>query len=57
MDILGPEITWSVASAARVFLSSKKKPYSIKAVDLFRKYALSKFNAGYDIIVMGHSHL
>ena len=57
MDILGPDITWSIASMARIFLSNKKKPHSIKAFDLFRQYALKKFNAGYDVIVLGHSHM
>lgn len=57
MDILGPDITWSIASTARIFLSNKKKPYSHKAFDLFREYALKQFNAGYDVIILGHSHM
>jgi UDP-2,3-diacylglucosamine hydrolase len=57
MDALGPDITWSIASTARIFLSSKKKPYNNKAMDLFRKYALKKFDEGYDVLVLGHSHM
>jgi len=57
MDTLGPKITWSIASSARIFLSNKKKPYNSKAFNLFREYALKKFNDGYDVVVLGHSHM
>jgi len=57
MDVLGPDITWSIASSARIFLSNKKKPYSNKAKNLFRAYALKKFDEGYDALVLGHSHV
>ena len=43
--------------SARIFLSNKKKPYNNKAFNLFREYALKKFNDGYDVVVLGHSHM
>jgi UDP-2,3-diacylglucosamine hydrolase len=57
MDTLGPDITWSIATMARVFLSGKKKPYNNKAMDIFREYALKKFDEGYDVLILGHSHM
>lgn len=57
MDVLGPSLTWSIASAAGIFLSSRKKPYNHKAKNLFREYAIKKFEEGYDALILGHSHV
>jgi len=57
MDTLGPDITWSIATMARVFLSNRKKSYNNKAMNLFREYALKKFDEGYDVLILGHSHM
>lgn len=57
MDFLSPAITWRVASIAGLFLSKKKKEYSGRALRSFREYALKKFGEGYDVVLLGHSHM
>jgi len=57
MDTLGPDITWSIATMARVFLSNRKKSYNNKAMNIFREYALNKFDEGHDVLILGHSHM
>lgn len=41
MDLFGPAMTWKIAMAMRIFLSKKKKPYSAKVMEAFRRYARS----------------
>ncbi|MBA4418795.1 MAG: hypothetical protein C0392_12935 [Syntrophus sp. (in: bacteria)] len=57
MDCLGPRFTWAVAMAARVVLSKKEKPYNKRAFDRFRDYAGRKFDEGYDVVILAHSHM
>jgi len=57
MDLFGPAMTWKIAMAMRIFLSKKKKPYSAKVMEAFRRYARSKQDEGYDAVVLAHSHI
>ena len=57
MDIFGPYITWKTAMGVSIFLSKKKKPYNDKAMLAFRKYAQRKFDEGYDVVILAHSHI
>lgn len=57
MDTLGPNLTWKIASLARIFLSKKEKPYSDKAINDFRRFARKKFDEGYGAVIMAHSHI
>lgn len=57
MDILGPSLTWAIASLSRPFLSRSRKGYSEKIRDIFRDYARQKFAEGYDVVVLAHSHI
>ncbi len=57
MDILGPSLTWAIASLSRPFLSRSRKNYSEKIRDIFRNYARQKFAEGYDAVILAHSHI
>jgi UDP-2,3-diacylglucosamine hydrolase len=59
MDFLGPGLTWKVAAVAGLFLSKnkKKKGYNERVLSAFRKYAGKKFGEGYDVVILGHSHM
>lgn len=57
MDMLGPSLTWAVASLCRPFLSKGHKEYSEKVRNIFRAYALQKFADGYDTVILAHSHI
>jgi UDP-2,3-diacylglucosamine hydrolase len=57
MDLLGPRLTWIIAMEARVVLSKKHKPYNIRAKERFREYADAKFDEGFDVVVLAHSHI
>lgn len=57
MDAVGPRAAWRVAEMASVFLSNKEKPYNEKTKNLFREYAAQKLDEGYDVVLLGHSHM
>lgn len=57
MDLFKPSLAWKVAAIAGVFLSKKKKPYNRKVMDVFRKFALKKFDEGYEAVILAHSHI
>ena len=57
MDLLGPRLTWGVAMGARVFLSKKVKPYNKAVADIFRGHARKVLDRGYDVVVLGHTHM
>jgi UDP-2,3-diacylglucosamine hydrolase len=57
MDMFKPGIAWKVAAVAGIFLSKRKKPYDSKIVNVFRQYARSKFEEGYEAVVLAHSHI
>lgn len=57
MDILGPSLTWAIASLSRPFLSKSRKGYSEKVRNIFRAYARQKFDDGYDVVILAHSHI
>jgi UDP-2,3-diacylglucosamine hydrolase len=56
MDFLGPRLTWRGAMMARIFLSKGSKPYKGGSAGRFRGYAQKKFDEGYDVVVLAHSH-
>lgn len=57
MDLLGPGMTWRVVTLVRPFLSHRSKKYSEVVRDIFRSRARSKFSEGYDVVILGHSHI
>jgi len=57
MDLLGPRLTWAIAMGARVILSKKHKGYNIAAKEIFRGYAARKFDEGFDVVILAHSHM
>lgn len=57
MDLLGPSITWKVASIASLFLSDKRKVFNEKVKMRFRSYAKRKLTEGYDVVILAHSHM
>lgn len=57
MDMLGPSLTWAIASLSRPFLSRSRKGYNEGVRNIFRGYARQKFTEGYDVVVLAHSHI
>jgi UDP-2,3-diacylglucosamine hydrolase len=57
MDMLGPSLTWTIASLSRSFLSRSRKSYSEAVRTIFRDYSRQKFSEGYDIVILAHSHI
>ena len=57
MDLLGPVPSWNVAMACRLFLSKRRRVYSQKVRDAFRRYARSRLDEGLDAVVLAHSHM
>ncbi len=57
MDLLGPELTWRVVTLVRPFLSHRNKKYSEVVRDIFRSRARNKLSEGYDVVILGHSHI
>jgi UDP-2,3-diacylglucosamine hydrolase len=57
MDLFKPTLAWKAAAIAGMFLSRRKKPYNRKVIDIFRKYALVKFEEGYEAVVLAHTHI
>ncbi len=57
MDLLGPGLTWRVVSLVRPFLSRRSKKYSEVVRDIFRSRARRKLAEGYDVVILGHSHI
>ena len=57
MDMLGPSLTWTIASLSRPFLSRSRKGYNETVRNIFRAYARQKFADGYDVVILAHSHI
>jgi UDP-2,3-diacylglucosamine hydrolase len=57
MDFLGPRLTWMGAMVARIFLSKTEKPYNMKVLERFRGFAARKFDEGFDVVIMAHTHV
>jgi UDP-2,3-diacylglucosamine hydrolase len=57
MDMFKPALAWKVAAIAGIFLSRRKKPYNNKIKDVFRQYARTKFEEGYEAVILAHSHM
>jgi UDP-2,3-diacylglucosamine hydrolase len=57
MDLLGPGLTWRAVTLARPFLSRRNKKYSEVVRDIFRSRARGKLSEGYDVVILGHSHI
>ncbi len=57
MDMLGPSLTWTIASLSRPFLSRSRKGYNETVRNIFRAYARQKFAEGYDVVILAHSHI
>ncbi|MCX5813278.1 MAG: UDP-2,3-diacylglucosamine diphosphatase [Proteobacteria bacterium] len=57
MDMFGPVLTWKIAAISGAFLSRKTKPFIKNVMDLFRQFALKKFDDGYDAVILAHSHI
>jgi UDP-2,3-diacylglucosamine hydrolase len=57
MDVLGPSLTWTIASLSRPFLSKSRKDYNETVRDVYRDYARHKFAEGYNVVVLAHSHI
>jgi UDP-2,3-diacylglucosamine hydrolase len=57
MDLLGPGLTWRVVTLVRPFLSHRNKRYSEVVRDIFRSRARRKLAEGYDVVILGHSHI
>ncbi len=57
MNTFGPSLTWNIAEISGYFLSRKNKPYSRKAFNMFRQFAQKKLDEGYDVLILGHSHI
>jgi len=57
MNLFGPEFTWKIAMAVRIFLSKKKRHYNKKVQNAFRKYAQKRLEEGYDVVILAHSHM
>ncbi len=57
MDLLGPGLTWRVVTLVHPFLSCRNKKYSEVVRDIFRSRAREKFSEGYDVVILGHSHI
>ncbi|NLT22229.1 MAG: UDP-2,3-diacylglucosamine diphosphatase [Syntrophorhabdus sp.] len=57
MDLLGPALTWRVVTLVRPLLSHRNKKYSEVVRDIFRSRARRKLSEGYDVVILGHSHI
>ena len=57
MDLLGPRLTWVIAMGVRLVLSKKHKGYNPRAKERFRGYAAGKFDEGFDVVILAHSHM
>jgi UDP-2,3-diacylglucosamine hydrolase len=57
MNALGPELSWKVAMACRIFLSKRQRVYSQKVRDAFRRYAKRKLDEGYHAVILAHTHM
>jgi UDP-2,3-diacylglucosamine hydrolase len=57
MDLFKPTLAWKAAAIAGIFLSKRKKPYNRKVMGIFRKYALAKFEEGYEAVILAHTHI
>ena len=57
MHLLGPVPSWNIAMVCRLFLSRRRRTYSQKVRDAFRRYAKSRLDEGHDAVVLAHSHM
>jgi len=57
MDYCKPTLLWNLAMFGGVFLSDKRKHYNEKVKNQFREFAVKKLDEGYDIVILGHSHM
>ena len=57
MNALGPELTWKVAMACRIFLSKRQRVYNQKVRDAFRVFAKQKLAEGYHAVILAHTHM
>lgn len=57
MDLLGPRISWMIASSFSKVLSKKLKGKNDRIKFLYRKLAVEKLREGYDAIIISHSHI
>jgi UDP-2,3-diacylglucosamine hydrolase len=57
MDLFGPSLSWKMAMVVRFLLSNKKKRRNDNVRKRFRSYAQQTLDAGYDVVVLAHSHI
>ncbi|MEO0249843.1 MAG: UDP-2,3-diacylglucosamine diphosphatase [candidate division WOR-3 bacterium] len=57
MDFFGPVLSFRIAMICRLFLAKRWQRRSEKARNLFRNYAVAKLKAGYDAVILAHTHI